>query len=203
MAHNQCGIITSSGMIRYSSPVIQLMMEINDVHDFHCHNSVHENLLLAAVWLFVANVALPLASGQWNRFVGCQVSLQPVKLKMCPALDYQSMVVVSKHSCLALMLQNRACWRAGRILHCADHALQSYCAIISLCFVVFACFPGLSLAVQRFSQSLQEFQFECIGDAETDDEISIGEKLKSESKMAPIRFNGVIQPFLSSALMGP
>lgn len=34
---------------------------------------------------------------------------------------------------------------------------------------------GLSLAVQRFSQSLQEFQFECIGDAETDDEINIGE----------------------------
>lgn len=34
---------------------------------------------------------------------------------------------------------------------------------------------GLSLAVQRFSQSLHEFQFECIGDAETDDEISIGE----------------------------
>uniref|UniRef100_A0A8C9YFB2 Rho GTPase activating protein 42a n=1 Tax=Sander lucioperca TaxID=283035 RepID=A0A8C9YFB2_SANLU len=32
---------------------------------------------------------------------------------------------------------------------------------------------SLSLAVQRFSQSLQEFQFECIGDAETDDEISI------------------------------
>lgn len=35
-------------------------------------------------------------------------------------------------------------------------------------------FSGLSLAVQRFSQSLQEFQFECIGDAETDDEINIG-----------------------------
>lgn len=33
---------------------------------------------------------------------------------------------------------------------------------------------GLSQAVQRFSQSLQEFQFECIGDAETDDEINIG-----------------------------
>uniref|UniRef100_A0AAQ4PA93 Rho GTPase activating protein 42a n=1 Tax=Gasterosteus aculeatus aculeatus TaxID=481459 RepID=A0AAQ4PA93_GASAC len=32
----------------------------------------------------------------------------------------------------------------------------------------------LSLAVQRFSQSLQEFQLECIGDAETDDEINIG-----------------------------
>uniref|UniRef100_A0A665UGY4 Rho GTPase-activating protein 42-like n=1 Tax=Echeneis naucrates TaxID=173247 RepID=A0A665UGY4_ECHNA len=34
---------------------------------------------------------------------------------------------------------------------------------------------SLSLAVQRFSQSLQEFQFECIGDAETDDEVNIGE----------------------------
>ncbi|KAA0714686.1 Rho GTPase-activating protein 42 [Triplophysa tibetana] len=31
----------------------------------------------------------------------------------------------------------------------------------------------LSSAVQKFSQSLQEFQFECIGDAETDDEINI------------------------------
>lgn len=31
------------------------------------------------------------------------------------------------------------------------------------------------MAVQKFSQSLQDFQFECIGDAETDDEISIGE----------------------------
>lgn len=30
------------------------------------------------------------------------------------------------------------------------------------------------MAVQKFSQSLQDFQFECIGDAETDDEISIG-----------------------------
>lgn len=26
----------------------------------------------------------------------------------------------------------------------------------------------------KFSQSLQDFQFECIGDAETDDEINIG-----------------------------
>uniref|UniRef100_A0AAZ3SHX8 Rho GTPase-activating protein 42 n=1 Tax=Oncorhynchus tshawytscha TaxID=74940 RepID=A0AAZ3SHX8_ONCTS len=32
----------------------------------------------------------------------------------------------------------------------------------------------LSTAVQKFSQSLQEFQFECIGDAETDDEVNIG-----------------------------
>lgn len=30
------------------------------------------------------------------------------------------------------------------------------------------------MAVQKFSQSLQDFQFECIGDAETDDEINIG-----------------------------
>lgn len=35
-------------------------------------------------------------------------------------------------------------------------------------------FSGLSVAVQKFSQSLQEFQFECIGDAETDDEVNIG-----------------------------
>uniref|UniRef100_A0A673KPP4 Rho GTPase-activating protein 42-like n=1 Tax=Sinocyclocheilus rhinocerous TaxID=307959 RepID=A0A673KPP4_9TELE len=33
---------------------------------------------------------------------------------------------------------------------------------------------NLSAAVQKFSQSLQDFQFECIGDAETDDEINIG-----------------------------
>lgn len=48
---------------------------------------------------------------------------------------------------------------------------------------------GLSLAVQRFSQSLQEFQFECIGDAETDDEISIGEKNKSKQlpSMFPLK----------------
>uniref|UniRef100_A0A8C8HJX8 BAR domain-containing protein n=1 Tax=Oncorhynchus tshawytscha TaxID=74940 RepID=A0A8C8HJX8_ONCTS len=29
-------------------------------------------------------------------------------------------------------------------------------------------------AVRKFSQSLQEFQFECIGDAEMDDEVNIG-----------------------------
>uniref|UniRef100_A0A8C5LVR7 Rho GTPase-activating protein 42 n=1 Tax=Leptobrachium leishanense TaxID=445787 RepID=A0A8C5LVR7_9ANUR len=33
---------------------------------------------------------------------------------------------------------------------------------------------NLSMAVQKFSHSLQDFQFECIGDAETDDEINIG-----------------------------
>ncbi|KTF76835.1 hypothetical protein cypCar_00019121 [Cyprinus carpio] len=34
---------------------------------------------------------------------------------------------------------------------------------------------NLSAAVQKFSQSLQDFQFECIGDAETDDEINIAD----------------------------
>ncbi|KAM9332183.1 rho GTPase-activating protein 42-like [Pholidichthys leucotaenia] len=42
---------------------------------------------------------------------------------------------------------------------------------------------SLSLAVQRFSQSLQEFQFECIGDAETDDEINIVQSLKEFSQL--------------------
>uniref|UniRef100_A0A4W6D7G1 Rho GTPase-activating protein 42 n=1 Tax=Lates calcarifer TaxID=8187 RepID=A0A4W6D7G1_LATCA len=42
---------------------------------------------------------------------------------------------------------------------------------------------NLSLAVQRFSQSLQEFQFECIGDAETDDEVNIAQSLKEFSQL--------------------
>lgn len=46
---------------------------------------------------------------------------------------------------------------------------------LSLMVVLFT--ADLSMAVQKFSQSLQDFQFECIGDAETDDEISIGEYL--------------------------
>ncbi|XP_037323737.2 rho GTPase-activating protein 42 [Pungitius pungitius] len=44
-------------------------------------------------------------------------------------------------------------------------------------------FRSLSLAVQRFSQSLQEFQLECIGDAETDDEINIAQSLKEFSQL--------------------
>ncbi|XP_012987965.1 rho GTPase-activating protein 42 [Esox lucius] len=42
---------------------------------------------------------------------------------------------------------------------------------------------GLSQAVEKFSQSLQEFQFECIGDAETDDEINIAQSLKEFSQL--------------------
>ncbi|XP_017401408.1 rho GTPase-activating protein 42 isoform X2 [Cebus imitator] len=42
---------------------------------------------------------------------------------------------------------------------------------------------NLSMAVQKFSQSLQDFQFECIGDAETDDEISIAQSLKEFARL--------------------
>ncbi|XP_076835628.1 rho GTPase-activating protein 42 isoform X2 [Brachyhypopomus gauderio] len=42
---------------------------------------------------------------------------------------------------------------------------------------------NLSAAVQKFSQSLQDFQFECIGDAETDDEINIAQSLKEFSQL--------------------
>ncbi|KAM3836225.1 rho GTPase-activating protein 42 [Vipera latastei] len=41
----------------------------------------------------------------------------------------------------------------------------------------------LSMAVQKFFQSLQDFQFECIGDAETDDEISIAQSLKEFARL--------------------
>uniref|UniRef100_A0A8C1BWG4 Rho GTPase-activating protein 42 n=1 Tax=Cyprinus carpio carpio TaxID=630221 RepID=A0A8C1BWG4_CYPCA len=41
----------------------------------------------------------------------------------------------------------------------------------------------LSAAVQKFSQSLQDFQFECIGDAETDDEINIAQSFKEFSQL--------------------
>ncbi|KAM7398987.1 hypothetical protein PAMP_018284 [Pampus punctatissimus] len=41
----------------------------------------------------------------------------------------------------------------------------------------------LSAAVQKFSQSLQEFQFECIGDAETDDEVNIAQSFKEFSEL--------------------
>uniref|UniRef100_A0A3Q4GLF2 Rho GTPase-activating protein 42 n=1 Tax=Neolamprologus brichardi TaxID=32507 RepID=A0A3Q4GLF2_NEOBR len=42
---------------------------------------------------------------------------------------------------------------------------------------------NLSAAVQKFSQSLQEFQFECIGDAETDDEMNIAQSFKEFSQL--------------------
>ncbi|XP_053176886.1 rho GTPase-activating protein 42 isoform X2 [Scomber japonicus] len=42
---------------------------------------------------------------------------------------------------------------------------------------------NLSTAVQKFSQSLQEFQFECIGDAETDDEVNIAQSFKEFAEL--------------------
>uniref|UniRef100_A0A3Q1FQ55 Rho GTPase-activating protein 42 n=1 Tax=Acanthochromis polyacanthus TaxID=80966 RepID=A0A3Q1FQ55_9TELE len=42
---------------------------------------------------------------------------------------------------------------------------------------------NLSAAVQKFSQSLQEFQFECLGDAETDDEVNIAQSFKEFSQL--------------------
>uniref|UniRef100_A0A8C4X881 Rho GTPase-activating protein 42 n=1 Tax=Erpetoichthys calabaricus TaxID=27687 RepID=A0A8C4X881_ERPCA len=42
---------------------------------------------------------------------------------------------------------------------------------------------NLSMAVQKFSQSLQDFQFECIGDAETDDEINIAQSFKEFAQL--------------------
>ncbi|XP_051579686.1 rho GTPase-activating protein 42-like isoform X16 [Myxocyprinus asiaticus] len=42
---------------------------------------------------------------------------------------------------------------------------------------------SLSAAVQKFSQSLQEFQFECIGDAETDDEVNIAQSFKEFAQL--------------------
>ncbi|XP_041850469.1 rho GTPase-activating protein 42 isoform X2 [Melanotaenia boesemani] len=42
---------------------------------------------------------------------------------------------------------------------------------------------SLSAAVQKFSQSLQEFQFECLGDAETDDEVNIAQSFKEFAQL--------------------
>ncbi|KAM9321460.1 rho GTPase-activating protein 42 [Gastrophryne carolinensis] len=42
---------------------------------------------------------------------------------------------------------------------------------------------NLSMAMQKFSHSLQDFQFECIGDAETDDEINIAQSLKEFARL--------------------
>jgi len=57
---------------------------------------------------------------------------------------------------------------------------------------------GLSLAVQRFSQSLQEFQLECIGDAETDDEINIGETKHVPDRLSKLSNVTRFDPFYVS-----
>lgn len=45
---------------------------------------------------------------------------------------------------------------------------------------------GLSTAKRKFADSLNEFKFQCIGDAETDDEMCIGEPADMKSL---IQFN--------------
>lgn len=42
---------------------------------------------------------------------------------------------------------------------------------------------GLSTAKRKFADSLNEFKFQCIGDAETDDEICIGELADMECSL--------------------
>ncbi|KAE8627679.1 hypothetical protein XENTR_v10007100 [Xenopus tropicalis] len=49
--------------------------------------------------------------------------------------------------------------------------------------MLIAALRNLSMAVQKFSHSLQDFQFECIGDAETDDEINIAQSLKEFARL--------------------
>lgn len=56
----------------------------------------------------------------------------------------------------------------------------------------------LSAAVQKFSQSLQEFQFECIGDAETDDEVNIGKFTLSWPRRAHHSLWSVSSAFFSA-----
>lgn len=41
--------------------------------------------------------------------------------------------------------------------------------------LVLVSLADLSTAQRKFAESLNEFKFQCIGDAETDDEICIGE----------------------------
>lgn len=46
---------------------------------------------------------------------------------------------------------------------------------------------GLSTAKRKFADSLNEFKFQCIGDAETDDEICIGELADMKSDIFSVQ----------------
>lgn len=51
---------------------------------------------------------------------------------------------------------------------------------LNLCMHILTLLPSfadLSSAQRKFAESLNEFKFQCIGDAETDDEMCIGERL--------------------------
>lgn len=53
--------------------------------------------------------------------------------------------------------------------------------------LIFSVLSGLSTAKRKFADSLNDFKFQCIGDAETDDEMCIGEcaDVKSNTFGAP------------------
>lgn len=52
---------------------------------------------------------------------------------------------------------------------------------ITFFFSFLSILSGLSTAKRKFADSLNEFKFQCIGDAETDDEMCIGEPADMKS----------------------
>uniref|UniRef100_A0A8C7X6N3 BAR domain-containing protein n=1 Tax=Oryzias sinensis TaxID=183150 RepID=A0A8C7X6N3_9TELE len=50
--------------------------------------------------------------------------------------------------------------------------------LILFCVFASSYFSGLSTAKRKFADSLNDFKFQCIGDAETDDEICIAKSLQ-------------------------
>lgn len=66
------------------------------------------------------------------------------------------------------------CW-LGPCAH-LGHAVGGLVPGLTPTFPLSCCLPAdLSSAKRKFADSLNEFKFNCIGDAETDDEICIGE----------------------------
>lgn len=56
-----------------------------------------------------------------------------------------------------------------------DFLLRSHALFCKQPLSFLSVLAGLSTAKRKFADSLNEFKFQCIGDAETDDEICIGE----------------------------
>lgn len=80
-------------------------------------------------------------------------------------------------------------WLGSRLCpHC------DVCGLFPALTCVFPSLADLSAAKRKFADSLNEFKFRCIGDAETDDEICIG-----ESRHCPHGARGPHSRALSSA----
>lgn len=64
-------------------------------------------------------------------------------------------------------------------------AKKACCPLANLTasFSFLSVLSGLSTAKRKFADSLNEFKFQCIGDAETDDEICIGELADMKSNI--------------------